>query len=50
MAGLYVHATHSLFYDADIFLYSNELGNGEDVEIAPKIRKYREKDILFGRK
>jgi len=39
MAGLYVHATHSLFYDAYLrrhILSSSKLGNGEDqVEIAP---------------
>ena len=38
MAGLYVHATHSLFYDAYLrrhILSSSEFGNGEEVEIAP---------------
>jgi len=38
MAGLYVHARHSLFCDAyytDIFSidYSSEIGNDEEVEI-----------------
>ena len=38
MAGHYVHARHSLFYDAYLcrrILSSSELGNGEEVEIAP---------------
>jgi len=38
MAGLYVHARHSLFYDDYLcqhILSSGELGNGEEVEIAP---------------
>jgi len=40
MAGHYVHARRSLFYDAyhaDIFStdYCSEIGNGEKVEIAP---------------
>jgi len=40
LAGHYVHARHSLFYDehyADIFSidYCSEIRNGEEVEIAP---------------
>jgi len=40
MAGHYVHARHSLFYDAyyaDKYSIDSgsELGNGEEVEIAP---------------
>ena len=38
MAGLYEHATHSLFYDAYLrrhILSSIQLGNCVEVEIAP---------------
>jgi len=50
MAGYYVHATHSLFYDAyyaDIFsLLANHV-MVKKWKFLLQIRKYRQKDKLF---
>jgi len=53
MAVLYVHARHSLFYDAyyaEIFSIVANQVMVERWKLLLKIRKYRAKDKLLGRK